>query len=421
MCLCEYSRPSLASGAGPSWSPVAAPSAPIGGTAAVRAGGRLCSAVGSDVARALRDSAVPKVTCRTCTGRRLRPARAAPVWCTRSTRCAAVRLRLRTGATTFPWSRGRPANPAGPAPSALPSAALLLSMWSEPGFLMTSRRPSPSSYAARQRSMHEGGLAGRRPLFRQRWANSTRHAATHPHAEPPPRRMPTCPWRWPCADRAATGVVRLGTERPGSAAVPVVGSEGRPRSVDGEARCTAPVGAWDDRELLVRRARGLGEEVGGHKRMPAAAKGARNDGNETSRTRGPESMSRVEVGGETTNAHTPCHICAGTRLSPATSAPGPGPPLPHRRRDHPSHICTGTGLAPPTSSLGLGPPLSTSAPGLGSRFHLAPRPHARLGSAPLRPEASRRQGDPTGRRSVMGNRPKREPGRPAARRGHERR
>jgi hypothetical protein len=41
----------------------------------------------------------------------------------------------------------------------------------------------------------------------------------------------------------------------------------------------------------------------------------------------------------------PCHICAGTGRTPATSAPGLGSPLPHLHRDwaHPCHICTGTG------------------------------------------------------------------------------
>jgi hypothetical protein len=53
---------------------------------------------------------------------------------------------------------------------------------------------------------------------------------------------------------------------------------------------------------------------------------------------------------------TPCHICAGTALSPATSAPGLFSllhvdythPLPHLRRDRaqPSHICPRTGLSP---------------------------------------------------------------------------
>ncbi len=42
----------------------------------------------------------------------------------------------------------------------------------------------------------------------------------------------------------------------------------------------------------------------------------------------------------------PGHICAGTALTPATSAPGLGSPRPHLRRDwaHPGHICAGTGL-----------------------------------------------------------------------------
>jgi hypothetical protein len=43
---------------------------------------------------------------------------------------------------------------------------------------------------------------------------------------------------------------------------------------------------------------------------------------------------------------------------PPTSAPGPGSPLPHLRRDqaHPAHICAGTRLTPPTSAPGLGSP-----------------------------------------------------------------
>jgi hypothetical protein len=51
-----------------------------------------------------------------------------------------------------------------------------------------------------------------------------------------------------------------------------------------------------------------------------------------------------------------CHICAGTGLAAATSAPGPGSPLPHLRRDRARrcHICAGTGLAAATSAPGLG-------------------------------------------------------------------
>jgi hypothetical protein len=53
------------------------------------------------------------------------------------------------------------------------------------------------------------------------------------------------------------------------------------------------------------------------------------------------------------------HICAGTGLTPATSAPGLGSPLPHLHRDwaHPCHISTGTRPIPATSALGLGPSL----------------------------------------------------------------
>ena len=40
------------------------------------------------------------------------------------------------------------------------------------------------------------------------------------------------------------------------------------------------------------------------------------------------------------------HICTGTGLAPATSAPGMGSPLPHLHRDwaRPFHICAGTRL-----------------------------------------------------------------------------
>ena len=53
-----------------------------------------------------------------------------------------------------------------------------------------------------------------------------------------------------------------------------------------------------------------------------------------------------------------------TGLAPPTSAPGLGAPLPHLRRDwaHPCHICAGTGRTPATS----GRTPATSAPGLGS-------------------------------------------------------
>jgi hypothetical protein len=56
---------------------------------------------------------------------------------------------------------------------------------------------------------------------------------------------------------------------------------------------------------------------------------------------------------------TPARICTGTVLTPATSALGLGSPLPHLHRDwaHPCHICPGTGLAAATSAPGLGPPL----------------------------------------------------------------
>jgi hypothetical protein len=68
------------------------------------------------------------------------------------------------------------------------------------------------------------------------------------------------------------------------------------------------------------------------------------------------------LNGLTTGADVhPCHICTGTGLTPATSAPGLDSPRvlwPHLHRDwaHPCHIGTGTGLAPRV--------VATSAPGL---------------------------------------------------------
>ena len=53
-------------------------------------------------------------------------------------------------------------------------------------------------------------------------------------------------------------------------------------------------------------------------------------------------------------------------LTAATSAPGLRSRLPclHQGWAHASHICTGTGLTPSTSAPGLGAPVPTSAPGL---------------------------------------------------------
>jgi hypothetical protein len=52
----------------------------------------------------------------------------------------------------------------------------------------------------------------------------------------------------------------------------------------------------------------------------------------------------------------PSHICTGTGLTPATSAPGLGSPVPHLHRDwaHPCHICCGTGLTPCYICTGTG-------------------------------------------------------------------
>jgi hypothetical protein len=75
-----------------------------------------------------------------------------------------------------------------------------------------------------------------------------------------------------------------------------------------------------------------------------------------------------------TAAH-PCHICTGTALTPATSAPRLGSPLPHLHRDwaYPAHICTGTGLT------GLTPP----TPGLRSVGSAAQMDHGVMGKGLL--------------------------------------
>ena len=59
----------------------------------------------------------------------------------------------------------------------------------------------------------------------------------------------------------------------------------------------------------------------------------------------------------------PCHIGPGTALTPSTSAPGPGSPLPHRPRDwaHTYHIGPGTELTPATSAPGQGLCAATAA------------------------------------------------------------
>jgi hypothetical protein len=71
----------------------------------------------------------------------------------------------------------------------------------------------------------------------------------------------------------------------------------------------------------------------------------------------------------------PGHICTGTGLIPATSAPGLGSPLPHLRRDwaHPlPHLCTGTGLTPAHLCRDWGLTLPTSTAGT---VHCTRLPH----------------------------------------------
>ena len=55
----------------------------------------------------------------------------------------------------------------------------------------------------------------------------------------------------------------------------------------------------------------------------------------------------------------PCHICMG--ITPPSSTPGLGSPLPRLQRDwaHPFHICTATGLTPSTSAPRLGRQVSS--------------------------------------------------------------
>ena len=69
-------------------------------------------------------------------------------------------------------------------------------------------------------------------------------------------------------------------------------------------------------------------------------------------------------------------VFTGTGLTPPTSSPGLGSPIHICTRTGltPAHICTRTGRAPATSAPGLGSPLPTSAPGLGSP---SPLPHLR--------------------------------------------
>ena len=95
----------------------------------------------------------------------------------------------------------------------------------------------------------------------------------------------------------------------------------------------------------------------------------------------------------------PCHICNKTGLTPPTSAPGLGSPLPHLHRDlaHRCHICTGTGLAPPTSAAGLGSPL----PHL--RRDWARPSHICTGTGLARPTSAAGLGEPPTTWSVGGS------------------
>ena len=105
-------------------------------------------------------------------------------------------------------------------------------------------------------------------------------------------------------------------------------------------------------------------------RVPPARAGAAADG-------AGDSRARDDRLGRPARACThPCHICTGTGLTPATSAPGLGSPMPRLHRDWAQrcHICTGTGphlprlLGSPLPRLHRDwPTAATSAPGLGLR------------------------------------------------------
>jgi hypothetical protein len=72
-----------------------------------------------------------------------------------------------------------------------------------------------------------------------------------------------------------------------------------------------------------------------------------------------EPGANIEMKTVPTTARQQLHARAGSVLTPPTSAPELGSPLPHLHRNwaHPCHICARTGLNPPTSALGLGSPL----------------------------------------------------------------
>ncbi len=65
-----------------------------------------------------------------------------------------------------------------------------------------------------------------------------------------------------------------------------------------------------------------------------------------------QSCARDQLCAATMARELACHVCAGTGLTAATSAPGLASLLPHLRRDWPHccHICAGTGLTAATSA-----------------------------------------------------------------------
>ena len=80
----------------------------------------------------------------------------------------------------------------------------------------------------------------------------------------------------------------------------------------------------------------------------------------------------------------PCHICTGTALTAATSAPGLRSPLPHLHRDCADCclICTATGLTAATSAPPLGSPLPCLHGDWAHRCHICTATGLRCSTGP---------------------------------------